>query len=139
MSIRSALLADLIVEGISDGTPMRQLCRLIGISKSELYRWRDDDADFKRRLDQAREDGFDALAEACLAIADNASGEQVARSKLRIETRLKLLACWDPRRYGSKIDTTAGEPPQKIMTLADFYGAERQRRKNEAENAADCP
>jgi hypothetical protein len=136
MSIRSVLLADMIVEGLSAGTPMRQLCREIGISKSELYRWRDDDADFKGRLDQARDFGFDALAEQCLAIADGSSGEPVARSKLRIETRLKLLACWDPRRYGSKIDITANEPPYKPLTLAEYYAGARADLKTVEDSSA---
>ena len=30
------------------------------------------------------------------------NGEHVQRSKLRIETRLKLLACWNPSKYGNK-------------------------------------
>ena len=29
--------------------------------------------------------------------------EWISRSKLRVETRLKLLAKWDPKRYGDKI------------------------------------
>jgi len=63
---------------------------------------------------RAREIGFDAIAADCLAIADetgsdtkiNSNGDRVpdsewiSRSKLRVETRLKLLAKWDPKRYG---------------------------------------
>ena len=69
----------------------------------------------------ARDEGFDAIAADCLDIADDKSGdvkivggednpievcntEFVQRAKLRIETRLKLLAKWDPKRYGDKVD-----------------------------------
>lgn len=72
---------------------------------------------FSRAIAHAREIGFDVIATDCLSIADNAqndwmdnndpdnpgfkfNGEHVQRSKLRIETRLKLLAKWDPKRYG---------------------------------------
>ena len=66
-------------------------------------------------FDDAREAGFDEIAEDILAIADDGSrdyvpGERgvvvdhdhIQRSKLRAEMRLKLLAKWDPRRYGDR-------------------------------------
>lgn len=34
--------------------------------------------------------------------------EHIQRSKLRVETRLKLLAKWNPKRYGDRIDVTSG-------------------------------
>jgi hypothetical protein len=64
--------------------------------------------------------GFDAIAEDILDIADDGTNdwverkrkdgsvdtvvdsEHVQRSKLRIETRLKLLAKWNPKKYGDK-------------------------------------
>jgi hypothetical protein len=58
--------------------------------------------------------GFDAIAEETVAIADTppayAKTEggmridtgDVAHRKLQIETRLKLLAKWDPKRYGER-------------------------------------
>jgi len=71
---------------------------------------------------RAREAGEYALAEECLEIADDArndwmqrnggedeapgymlNGEHVQRSKLRIETRLKLLAKFNPKRWGDKV------------------------------------
>jgi hypothetical protein len=30
--------------------------------------------------------------------------EWISRSKLRVETRLKLLAKWDPKRYGDRLN-----------------------------------
>lgn len=68
----------------------------------------------------ARDDGFTALAHQCLEIADDErhdwalslKGEvtnevAIARARLRVDTRLKLLACWDPKRYGTKLDVNA--------------------------------
>lgn len=61
----------------------------------------------------ARDEGYDAIAVDCLDIADDsdrdtivgehgpkADSEWIARSRLRVDTRLKLLAKWDPKRYG---------------------------------------
>lgn len=72
---------------------------------------------------KARLDGFDAIAAETLRIADDGSNdymerlskdgestgaafnaEHVQRSKLRVETRLKLLAKWDPKRYGDRME-----------------------------------
>lgn len=66
------------------------------------------------------------MAEECLEIADDAKNdwelrqnkdgskyeaqnpEVVNRSRLRIETRLKLLAKWNPKKYGEKMDLNHG-------------------------------
>lgn len=86
-----------------------------------VYDWRDKDEGFSADFGRARDDGFDAIAAECLRIAEDGTNdyveknrpdgstydafdsEHVQRSKLRIETRLKLLAKWDPRRYGDKL------------------------------------
>lgn len=121
MSLRTQELADLLIEGVSEGIPLRELCRRHGIGKSMVYQWRKDDPDFDGRFARAREEGFDAIAEEALEIADDGTNdwekrnrddgttedvlnhEHVQRSKLRIETRLKLLAKWDPKRYGDLV------------------------------------
>ena len=87
-------------------------------------------ADFAR----AREEGFDAIAADCLNIADEtsqdtlygengerANTEWISRSKLRIETRLKLLAKWDPKRYGDKVQTelSGGLTVSNVKDLSD--------------------
>jgi hypothetical protein len=114
-------MADRIVEWISEGKTLRAFCRQPETpSHRTVYNWRAKDKAFAARFAQARDLGFDQIAEECLEIADDASNdymevqtnsggtrmkfdaEHVNRSRLRIETRLKLLAKWDPRRYGDK-------------------------------------
>jgi chromosome segregation ATPase len=54
------------------------------------------------KIEKARElkdEGHDAIAIQALQIADDKSGDP-QRDKLRIETRLKLLAKWNPKKYG---------------------------------------
>jgi hypothetical protein len=82
--------------------------------------WRD--ADLSTAIARARDIGYDALAEECLYIADNmhigtkkvyTSGakegedsmtvteeDMLGHRKLQIETRLKLLAKFNPKKYG---------------------------------------
>jgi len=140
-----AELFAIILGEISDGVPLRQICRRAGMpSKDAMYRYLDgDDLDAEspeapdirsRRLARyarARKLGYDALAEESLEIADDGTNDwverekedgrldvevdrdHIQRSKLRIETRLKLLAVWDPRRYGQMIKV--GDPDAKPM------------------------
>jgi hypothetical protein len=111
-----------------------------------VYDWmcRDDEAvaaghgvGLSRAIARAREVGYDALAEECLTIAntphigvkevtsvDHKGNETVALSredmlghrKLQIETRLKLLAKWDPKRFGEKVQLSGdAENPIKVQ------------------------
>lgn len=110
-------VADAICARLADGEPLRQICRDEAMPAwRTVYDWKDAHADFAARIAHAREAGHDAIAADCLDIADETSfdtiqtengdrpnTEWISRSKLRIETRLKLLAKWDPKRYGEKI------------------------------------
>jgi hypothetical protein len=111
-------MADEICRWIGAGQTRAEFCRQPGKpGRATVHEWRHRLPDFDKAYLDARDRGFDAIAEECLEIADDASrdakiirrGEHestvcdtefVQRSKLRIETRLKLLAKWDPRRYG---------------------------------------
>src|SRR6478735_1195215 len=120
-------VADAICEKLSQGIPLAEICRGEGMPATRTVGdWRLAHANFAADFARARDEGFDAIAADCLRIADDASqdtmivggdghereaanSEWISRSKLRVETRLKLLAKWDPRRYGDKM-TLAGDP-----------------------------
>jgi hypothetical protein len=129
---------------LADGVPLREICRKEGFPAWQtVYDWmvRDDKAvasgggvGLSVAIARAREMGYDSLAEECLSIADDASndwmerldkdgqpvgwmlnGDHVQRSKLRIETRLKLLAKWDPKRFGDRVQLAGdAENPVKV-------------------------
>ena len=112
-------------ELLSEGTPLRVICRMEGMPAwRNVYFWMARDADLAAHIARAREVGYDAIAEECLDIADDARNdwmereqynprtkqtesvpvvdqEHIQRSKLRIETRLKLLAKWS-NKYSDK-------------------------------------
>lgn len=105
-----AEIIEAVIDGISHGTPLLQLCREQGIGKSTWYRWVDDDGDLAGRFAGARVSGFDAIAErlrlTARGLEEKDGGESsgdIQRDKLIIETDLKLLAKWDPKRYGELI------------------------------------
>ena len=120
-------IADKVCERIAQGEPLRQICRDEKMPAwRTVYDWLDAEPEFAARIARARELGFDAIAQDALSIADETQegvettikadgsieekrGDMLGHRKLRIETRLKLLAKWDPKRYGERT-TLAGDP-----------------------------
>lgn len=127
-SKRTDAIVDAIIDRLSHGEPLAQICRDEGMPHQSTFRdWANADEDLSRRFARAREDGFDQIALDAVNIADYGDEDQVPdadgnlrtnseviqRSKLRVETRLKLLAKWDPKRYGDR-QVIAGDPEQPL-------------------------
>lgn len=81
---------------------------------ANVWRWAEADEAFSQRIAQARIEGADALAAQCLEIADDLTDDPASR-RVRVETRLKLLAKWDPKRYGDKLEVSGGETPLRVV------------------------
>ncbi|HYE38215.1 hypothetical protein [Methylocaldum sp.] len=130
--------AEEICERLSKGEPLASICRDEHMpAVRTVSDWKKAHEAFAADFARAREDGFDALAAECLAIADctahdtvlvgpedapreAANTEWISRSKLRVETRLKLLAKWDPKRYGERLTTEISGPDGgPIQTIVD--------------------
>jgi hypothetical protein len=108
---------------IESGKTLRAYCRQDGKpSYGTVYDWLEVDAAQSSRFAHARNIGEDQIAQECLEIADTTQiGEIVTQKpdgsveiktidmiehrKLRIETRLKLLAKWNPKKWGDKLQT----------------------------------
>lgn len=137
MTIRSQELADFLVEGLTDGKPLRQLCREKEVSKSAVYDWFDDDEALAGRIARARTRGGHEIADQCLEIADDKSEDAQSR-KVRIDARLKLLAKWNPKEYGDKLALAGdAENPIAVMTrielVAPDYVLDNQAEDYDAE------
>ena len=111
-----------LIDWVSTGQTVRAFCRLEGSpSWRTIYDWLSKDDDFASRFARARELGEDAIAQECLDIADTPlvgieteetdqgmkvkKGDMLGHRKLQIETRLKLLAKWNPKKWGEKVQT----------------------------------
>ena len=125
-------IAEEIAQRLSTGEPLRKICRDEHMPEwRTVYDWLAKDEDLSARVAHAREAGYEAMAEETLEIADNfhlgqtevlddkgskvTIEDMLGHRKLRIETRLKLLACWSPSKYGNKVQL-GGDPhnPLKI-------------------------
>lgn len=125
-----------IIDRLSKGEPLAQICRDEWMPAwRTVYDWIDADAEFSAGIARGRQLGYDVIAQDCITIADDGTNdymkkladdgneaalaynaEHVQRSKLRVETRLKLLAKWDPKRYGERqqVDVNDVTPPKPI-------------------------
>ena len=133
-STYNAETAARMCEQLANGIPLREICRQDGMPPWQtVYSWMERDASLVQAIARAREIGYDALAEECLNIADDASNdyvetehgprlnaEHVQRSKLRIETRLKLLAKWNPKKYGERVQV-AGDADSPLKVEAEVH------------------
>jgi len=113
-----------VLEWIASGRTLREWCRIPGNPCfTTVYDWKDKDQEFSLRFARAREIGEWLIAEECLEIADTPQlGEIVTKKadgstetkiadmiehrKLQIDTRLKLLAKWNPKKYSQQLNST---------------------------------
>lgn len=131
----TAAISEEICDRLAKGEPLAVICRDEKMPTDRTVRnWQTSSAEFSSAIACAREVGFDVIAAECLDIADEtsndtkfggengetrqANSEWISRSKLRVETRLKLLAKWDPKRYGEKLDLNNNHGVQD--SLADL-------------------
>ena len=129
-------LAAEICERLSDGEPLRQICRDDHMPAwQKIYEWMVRDENLSGAIARARDQGSDAIAEDLLQIADtplmgetetsSANGLTITRQdmlghrKLQIETRLKLLAKWNPKKYGDR-QILAGDKDSPLEVKADL-------------------
>ena len=129
-------IAQQMCEQLSEGIPLREICRQEGFPAwRTVYDWMAKDPDLAAAIAHGRDLGYDAIAEDCLKIADTPMlGEEVTESeddegvkrvtikkvdmlghrKLQIETRLKLLAKFNPKKYGDRV-THAGDDENPVV------------------------
>lgn len=114
-------LAAEICARLSNGEPLASICRDEHMPEVRTVSdWKKAHDSFAADFARAREEGFDALAAEALAIADTpAEGirikdgkdgreitteDMLGHRRLQVETRLKLLAKWCPKKYGEKVE-----------------------------------
>ena len=127
-------IARVICEQLSEGVPLRQICRENDGFPAwrTVYDWMGRDPELSASIARARDIGYDAIAEECLLIADTPQFGQkqvmtdegtattiedmLGHRKLQIETRLKLLAKFHPTKYGDKLGLHGVEGAAAIKT-----------------------
>lgn len=102
-------------------------------SARTVHRWLDQNEVFRQSYARARERQADLLFDECLEIADDTSGdskligqgdaerlvadaEWISRSKLRVDTRMRMAGKLAPKKYGDRI-THAGDPEAPLPAV----------------------
>jgi hypothetical protein len=111
-------ILDELVTWIGEGKTLRAFCRQEGYpSKSTIYSIIEADSVLSGLIARAREEGHDAIAEECLEIADTEKDANIG--KLRVWTRLQLLAKWNPKKYGDRVALDHGGEVAIKRVVAD--------------------
>lgn len=128
-------LADEIIDRLLDGRTLTSICKELSLKPSTVYKWTRVNTEFGERFTHARDFGDLILEDQAIDYADARNSDEelsefsnekgcgsstkkfdnVARSRLMAETRLKIVA----RRKGAKITNTL-----KIMKKSEAEEAE---------------
>ncbi len=127
--------AETICAALAEGHSLLSICEAMGIPYSTAAKWEVDHPEHGANSTRARALGCHVLAEQCLTIADDdtrdweavkdgdgkvvgirVDGEHVQRSKLRIETRMRLIGKWLPKIYGDKVAVGGADDLPPIRT-----------------------
>lgn len=115
--------AALICAKIAEGLTLNQIALDMGAAgRSTILMWVAQDKEFAEQYRLAKMAQADHFAEEIIEIADDGSNdwieregqrgtiyqvvdkEAVMRSKLRVDTRLRLMASFAPKKYGAKVE-----------------------------------
>lgn len=99
-------VADDICALLASGESLLKVCKRPGMpDKSTVFRWMAIHEDFRDKYAKATDARADALFEEMFDIADDVipDSAEVAKARLRVDTRKWALARMNPRKYGDKV------------------------------------
>ncbi|WP_259671248.1 terminase small subunit protein [Rhizobium sp. NZLR11] len=142
-------MADAICERIADGESLKGICEDPEMpSKATVFKWLSERDSFSDKYARAREEQADAIFDEILLIADDGrndwmerrgeedagwttNGENIQRSKLRIDARKWMAGKLRPKKYGEKLEidqTTKHELGDSVSALmSEINGRTRSK------------
>lgn len=118
-----------IGERLGQGEPLTVICRDLGLSDRTVRDWMEQDQEVSAAIARAREEGEQAIAHRMRKTARGKTAEEggdstgdVQRDKLIIETDLKLLAKFNPRRWGDKLQHANADGENLPPTVINIVG-----------------
>jgi hypothetical protein len=124
-------LAELICDEIATtAKTLSEICAISGMpSRATIYRWLQENDDFKRKYALAKHSQADKLAEEILVIADLAVSslaaldkratvsETIQCAKLRMDARKWMTARLRPKKYGPRAEEDSDQLLQQRQVL----------------------
>ena len=103
-SLKTPELIEAICARLETGEPLTRICAADEMPIPRTVRlWQETDEEVNAAIARARSICFDAIADHALTIIDDVAEDPASR-RVRLDGRLKLLAKWDPKRYGETVD-----------------------------------
>jgi hypothetical protein len=143
----SQSIADKLCHTIQESTlSLRKACNVIGFDFSTVKRWLEKYPDFRAQYQASKAIQADELLDEVLEIADDTSQDEIfiesedkdgkgakrvpnnefiQRSKLRVETRLKIAALIAPKKYGAKTEVIQHNTGEMTIRFVDEDGDSR--------------
>ena len=118
-------LIEQVLTRIAHGETLAALGRELDFHPVNWGKWVAADEALAVAYAQARDVGGDALAEQALALIDEEPARVEGRvdpghvqwRRAQVDTRLKLLACWNPKKYGSKQTVDVGNKDGEALKV----------------------
>jgi hypothetical protein len=112
-------LIEEVLSRIAQGETLAALGRELDFHPTAWGQWMRADEALAIAYADARDTGHDVIADDVLQIIDSvpAQGEEIQRAKLRAEYRLKLLAKWNPKKYGDKQTVDVGNKDGETLKV----------------------
>jgi hypothetical protein len=132
-------IALLICERLADGESLKSICEDEDMpARSTVFKWLADNSRFSDMYARAREEQADAVFDEILSIADDGrndwmerrgeddtgwvtNGENLQRSKLRIDARKWMAGKLRPKKYGEKLDLTHANPDGSSIVFQNIF------------------
>lgn len=122
---RTPKLVEEVLERLALGQSLAFLGRELGFHPVNWGKWVAADEALAIAYADARDRGTDAIAEEALTLIDAEPARVDGRidpghvqwKRAQVETRLKLLACWNPKKYGAKTQTTIGNKDGETLKV----------------------
>lgn len=125
-------IAERMCEMLSQGIPLREICRQEGFPEwRTVYDWMVRDAHLSAAIARAREVGQEAIAEGIYELVERpperiVDDKGVSRvdagyvqwTRVQADIKLKLLAKWNPKRYGDRV-AVAGDAENPVQIQHD--------------------
>lgn len=91
------------VELAYEGKPQKQIIQALGCSRDYFFRWKAADTSFAQRLNRARAEGFDSLADDVLTLVDDDLFSTDPQTlKLKSDNMKWYLGVMNPGKYGQR-------------------------------------
>jgi hypothetical protein len=143
----SVQLANAICEALVEGRSLRSICTDEDMpGRSTVFRWLEEHAEFRELYARARKVQAEIFFDETIEIADDArndwmerrtqkdvswvaNGENIQRSKLRIDTRKWVVAKLSPKKYGDKAEDTGGSEAPVVKVVREIVHVGKRKKK----------